>query len=172
MYLKITGFYSLIDSLEVIVFFIVKTFKISILSVVCPRQYRTSQWYGIKVSVGIQIIRISTCVIVKLLYNFIYLTNSLNFFCFFTALFLIFHSPHVHQIKIVYLDTVLPSSYGKLLWLTFWIFSSFVFGQHSAPLVSHLLTTRQLWHISIHLGQKIKRPLSQPEFYLPLLWVW
>lgn len=52
---------------------------------------------------------------------------------FFTALVLIFHSLHVNQIKIVYLDTVLPSSYGKLLWLTFWIFSPFVFGQQLSP---------------------------------------
>lgn len=69
----------------------------------------------------------------KLLYNFTYLTNSLNFCYFFTPLFLIFHLPHVHQIKIVYLDALLPSSYGKLLWLTFWIFSPFVFGQQLSP---------------------------------------
>ncbi|KAF6357732.1 WD repeat domain 70 [Rhinolophus ferrumequinum] len=41
----------------------------------------------------------------------------------------------------------------------------------SAPLVSHLLTTPQLWHISIHLSQRMKRPLNQPGDYLPLLTV-
>lgn len=79
------------------------------------------------------------------------LVNSLNVF---TSLFLIFYSPHVNQIKMVYLETGLPKQPWKASSDCIWKVFPLSLANSSTPLVSHLFNTRQWWHISIYLGQK------------------
>lgn len=120
------------------------------------------------ISLETQIILIATYVLVKLLCKFI--ISLMSSFNFLAALFLISHSPHVRQINVVYLEALLPSSQGKLLCLHSGS-PPLSLANSLAPVVSHLLSTPRLWLISIHLGQEVRGPLSQPGYHRPELWV-
>lgn len=93
------------------------------------------------------------------------LVNSLNVF---TSLFLIFYSPHVNQIKMVYLETGLPKQPWKASSDCIWKVFPLSLANSSTPLVSHLFNTRQWWHISIYLGQKAE--FCKSAWMLPAVW--